>query len=403
MLSILLILILLISGAVIAALFLKLNEKNREVAGLRLEKLRIDNIIASMNDGIIIYDQDFRIAMFSPAAETIFNLRKEELLNKKMVPEDARDQKLGVLAKVIFQSLAPLVIRQSPEGLYPQIVDISFSEPPLELRVITDRIKNEKGEVAGFLKIIHDQTRETELLKSKNDFITVAAHQLRTPLSAVTWAYQSLKNEKLTDSQKELAETGLAAANNLLKIVEDLLNISKIEEGMFGYKFQKADLVAFLQSILDQASPVAKEYNIKIYMEPPKEVSLEVEIDTEKLTLAVSNLLENAIKYNLPNGQVTVSVARREEAPFAEIKISDTGMGIPKESMDKLFTKFFRAENALTKETIGSGLGLYIVKNIITRHGGQIWAESEVGRGSTFHFTLPTDPHLIPQREIRNQ
>ena len=284
---------------------------------------------------------------------------------------------------------------------YKEIVDISFSDLPLQLRVITDRIKNEKGEVAGFLKIIHDQTRETELLKSKNDFIAVAAHQLRTPLSAVIWAYQSLKNEKLTDVQKEFVETGLAAANNLLKIVEDLLNISKIEEGMFGYKFQKVDLIAFLQSILDQASPVAKEYNIKIYLEPPKEISLEVEIDTEKLTLAVSNLLENAIKYNLPNGQVVVSVERREESPFAEIKISDTGIGIPKESMDKLFTKFFRAENALPKETTGSGLGLYIVKNIITRHGGQIWAESEIGRGSVFHFTLPTDSRLIPQREVK--
>jgi len=251
--------------------------------------------------------------------------------------------------------------------------------------------------------IIHDQTREVELLKSKTDFITVAAHQLRTPLSAVAWAYQSLKNENLNESQKELVETGLAAANNLLKIVEDLLNISKIEEGMFGYNFKKVDLVNFLQSILNQTIPVAKEYGVKVYMDQPKEISMELEIDSEKLALAISNLLENSIRYNVPNGQVSVSLERQAEAPFIQVNIADTGIGIPPEAMGKLFSKFFRGGNVMTKETEGSGLGLYIVKNIIRRHGGQIWVESELGRGTTFHFTLPTDPRLIPQKEITNR
>ena len=135
-------------------------------------------------------------------------------------------------------------------------------------------------------------------------------------------------------------------------------------------------------------------------MEPPAESPLEAEIDAEKFGLAISNLLENAIKYNVPNGQAVVSLNRQPDAPFLQVNIADTGLGIPPEAMDKLFSKFFRAENALTKETTGSGLGLYIVKNIINRHGGQVWAESEIGRGSVFHFTLPTDPRLIPQREI---
>ena len=299
--------------------------------------------------------------------------------------------------------MAPLVVRQSPEGLYPQIVDISFNDPILELRVITDRVKDENGQPAGFLKIIHDQTREVELLKSKSSFITVAAHQLRTPLSAVIWAYQSLQNDKLSDSQKELIQTGLAAANNLLKIVEDLLNISKIEEGMFGYNFKKIDLVSLLNSILDQTIPVAKEYNVNVYMETPAESVLEIEADVEKLTLAISNLLENSMKYNVPNGQVVVSLEKKTDAPFVEVRVADTGMGIPKEDLDKIFTKFFRSEGALKKETGGSGLGLYIVKNIINRHGGQVWVESEVSRGSIFHFTLPTDPRLIPEKEIINR
>lgn len=401
-LNVFLIILVIAAGGAAAFLFFKLSQKIQDLKRLTAEESRLESIISSMNDGVIIYDQDFKMLFFSPAAEDIFNLKAKEILNQKIVPENAGDPRLAVLTKIIYQSLAPSVTRQSPEGVYPQIVDISFTEPHLELRVISDRVKDETGQQTGFLKIIQNRTRELDLLKSKNEFITVAAHQLRTPLSAVSWAYQSLKNENLTDSQKDIVNAGLAAANNLIKIVEDLLNISKIEEGRFGYNFQKIDLVAFLQSVLDQAAPVAKEYGVQVYMEPPKESPLELEVDAEKLGLAVSNLLENAIKYNVPNGQVVVSAEKQTEAPFLEVKISDTGLGIPPEAMAKLFTKFFRADNALTKETAGSGLGLYIVKNIINRHGGQIWAESELKRGSVFHFTLPLDPRFIPQREIKS-
>jgi len=389
--------ILLSVGAVMFTIIIRAVKANYS---LRMEKVRLDNIISSMNDGVIIYNQDFEILLFNKGAEAIFNLSRNNIVGKKLSPESVRDANLGTVAKIIFQSLAPAVIQRTSEGEYPQIVDMSFDEPRLELRVATDKILDENGRITGFLKIVRDQTREVELLKSKNDFITIAAHQLRTPLSAVNWAFQSLKNEPLAQSQKELAETGFAASNNLLKIVEDLLDISKIEEGKFGYNFQEVDIIKFLQSAVSQAEPVAKEYNVKVYMENPPEPSIMLNIDTEKLITAISNLLENSIKYNIPNGRVVVSLERRQDAPFVQINVADTGMGIPEEEIGKLFTKFFRGEKSVSKETEGSGLGLYIVKNIIRRHGGQIWVESVVGRGSTFSFTLPTDPKLIPPREI---
>lgn len=364
---------------------------------LKLEKSRLDNIISSMTDGVIIYDDKFRILLFSGGAETIFNVSSKEVVGKEFLPENVDDPRLGVLARIIFQSLAPLVVRRTPEGVYPQIVDVSFEEPHLELKVITDRIRNESGEEIGFLKIVHDQTREVDLLKSKGEFITVAAHQFRTPLSAVSWAFQSLKNEPLTESQKEIVNTGLAAASNLAEIVEDLLDISRVEEGRFGYNFRRMDVIKFLQSALDQVVPIAREYNINIYMEQPKDAALMVYADPEKLSLVISNLLENAIKYNVANGQVVVSVAQQEGTPFVQINVADTGMGIPEEAMGRLFSKFFRAENAISKETSGSGLGLYITQNIVRKHGGQIWAESAINRGTAFHFTLPTDQRLIPQ------
>ncbi|MDE2001213.1 MAG: PAS domain-containing protein [Patescibacteria group bacterium] len=366
---------------------------------LATEKRRMDNVIASMNDGVIVYDENFTVRLFSAAAERIFDIPANAVVGQTITPESVRNPRLSVLARVIYQSLAPQVVQRSEEGIYPQIADLSFDEPRLELRVNTDRMMDDRGRVTAFLKIIRDRTREVELIKAKSDFITVAAHQLRTPLSAIEWTFQSLDHEKLEDSAKELVQTGLAAANNLMKIVEDLLNVAKIEEGKFGYNFKQTDLVTFLQGLVDQALPIAKEYNVKMYMSEPPEASLPVTIDAERMGLAIANLLENALKYNVPNGQVTVGVSRRTDGPYVQIDIADTGIGMSKETLGKLFTKFFRGENVVAKETEGSGLGLYIVRNIIRRHGGQVWADSELNRGTTFHITIPTDPSLIPQRE----
>ena len=364
------------------------------------EKQRVDNIIFSMNDGVIVYDRDFTIKLFNKAAEGIFGISEKEILGQRISPESVKTPNLGVLTRVIFQSLAPQMIRRSNEGEYPQVADISFEEPHLELRVSTDRMMNEAGEIAGFLKIVRNRTREVDLVRSKSDFITVAAHQLRTPLSAVNWVFQSLRKEKLDAGEKDLVNTGLSASGNLQKIVEDLLNVAKIEEGKFGYNFQKTDLVAFFQSLIEQALPVAKEYNVKVYMEPPQEGQMMADIDIERMSLVAANLLENAIKYNVPAGQVVLSITKQSDAPYFQVKVSDTGMGMSRETLDGLFTKFFRGENALAKETNGSGLGLYIVKNIVLRHGGKIWAESELNRGTSFYFTIPADASLIPQREI---
>ncbi|MBI4992390.1 MAG: PAS domain-containing protein [Candidatus Harrisonbacteria bacterium] len=400
MLNIILIILFLAAAGLASFLFFKINQQARVLRGVRLEKSRLDNIISSMSDAVIIYDQDFKILLFSGTAERIFNLTPAEAVGQKLSPESVRDLRLGTVAKVFFPSLAPVVVRQSAPGVEPNVVDISFDDPHLEVRVTTHHILDEKGEMTGFLKVIHDRTRSVDLVRSKSEFITIAAHQLRTPLSAINWVFQSLLGEPLTDSQKELSQTGLAAASNLVKIVEDLLNIAKVEEGRHGYNFQQNDLIKFLQSTLDQALPAAKEYKVNLFMEPPKEPSILIEFDPEKLGLAVVNLLENGIKYNVENGQVVISLERRTDAPFIQVNIADTGLGIPEDALDKLFTKFFRADNAVTKETAGSGLGLYIVKNVITRHGGQIWVDSVLSRGTTFHFTLPTDDRLIPQKQI---
>ena len=375
----------------------KLAGKNADIA---LQYRRLNSIVANLRDGVIGYDENFRITGFNRAAEEILGLKKEEAIGAVVAPQLTADPKWKVLTQIFFPSLAPTIKRKSEPGVFPQVIDIAFSEPRLEFRVSTDRLADERGRILGFVKVVRDRTREVELLESKSEFITVAAHQLRTPLTAVNWALEGLKSsESLANTEeKELVSTGLAAASKLLKIVNDLLDAAKIEEGRFGYSFADLEMTTFLEGLLNDHSVIAKEYQVSLYFDRPTE-SIILYADKNRLYTALSNLLNNAIKYNVPNGEARVKLERLTDKPYALLTMKDTGMGIDAEGLKKLFTKFYRGENVVRKETEGSGLGLYITKNIILRHGGTISAESELNRGTTFYIELPTDPRLVPPKE----
>lgn len=358
--------------------------------------------LRGFEDGVILYDQNFTVFFSNPAAERIFDVPEGSLKGRKVQPADAADPQLRIFTQTMFPSLAPVMISRSESGTWPQIVDLSFSEPSKELRVTTSPLTDSEGNPAGFLKIIRDRTREVSLLKAKNDFITVASHQLKTPLTNINWALEALADDpQISDANKEAIRVALGASKLLVRIVEDLLNIAKIEEGKFGYRFEQTDLVAFLNQILNQVVPQARRAEVKVYLDaPPAEQLPKVTIDSQKLSLAVVNLLDNAIRYNVKNGEVVVKVEVLRDKPFVEVSVKDTGIGIPQEELEKLFSKFFRADNAVKFQTEGTGLGLFITKNIIQAHGGELWAGSELNRGSIFHFTLPTDPNLVPQAEV---
>lgn len=391
--------VLIFSSVVIALLSLYKAAEKR--LNLSLEKNQLRSIMATMDDGLVVYDQNFSLLFINPSAARTFTVAPEKVLGTKIEPRLAEDPGLRRFAQMIFPSLAPSMISRSPAGKNPQVVDLSFEDPYLEIRTFTSPIIDEKGALLGFMKIIRDRTREVSLAKEKSEFVTVTSHQLRTPLTHIVWAIESLtKDTSMSPEAKSLAENAMQAASELRNIVEDLLSIARIEEGRFGFQFQKTNLLQFVDEILSGAAPSARQLGIKLYFNRPQEPIPEMMIDPQKLSMAFTNLVDNAIRYNVKNGEVVVGVKKLEDGPYIEVSVHDTGIGIPPEELKKLFGKFFRASNALKFATEGSGLGLYITQNIIRAHGGGMKVESEMGRGSTFSFTLPTDPTLIPPKEV---
>jgi len=241
----------------------------------------------------------------------------------------------------------------------------------------------------GVLIIFHDVTRDKLVERMKTEFVSISAHQLRTPLSAIKWTLRMVLDGdtgKLNDEQQELLEKTYVSNERMISLINDLLNVSRIEEGRFLYKQEPGKLEDVINAVVNSSQELLKMKKIILKMNLSQDIPL-VNIDKEKMELAVQNLLENAAKYTPEGGSIDISLEKHEaEVVF---KIKDTGVGIPETEHERIFTKFFRGENVIKMETEGSGLGLYTTRNIIDAHRGKIWFESKEGEGTTFFFSLP--------------
>ncbi len=393
----------LVAVAVIAIAALRMQERGASpLAQVQSGDGELKSILGAIEDALIIYGTDFRITYFNHVAEKLFGITATEAVGHVLSPRDAEGEGgWKTLAQVVFPSLAPRVMPRSREGELPQVADVSLADPELELRVSTEPVTDADGRTRAFVKIVRDRTPQIAALRAKSDFITVASHQLRGPATDINWALQSLSQaQELSETEKMIAATAAAASQNLLTRIEDLLGIAKMEDGQVGYAFESTDLVQYVNGVLAGVLPAARKAGVKIYLDRPSEELPKVMIDPKQLSLALTNILENAIRYNVENGEVTVKVDRLQGKPYLVVSVRDTGIGIPKEDLGKLFTKFYRAGNAVKAQTEGSGLGLYIAKGVVAAHGGQIWAESELDRGTTVSFAIPTDPALVPRHEM---
>ncbi|MBD3208042.1 MAG: PAS domain S-box protein [Candidatus Nealsonbacteria bacterium] len=350
------------------------TEKAREQA--EEERKRTEEIIASLNDGIFVFDKDRRLSLMNPQAEEFFGVDKEELAGKK------------VFKFFHYPELRPLanLLGRKIERLFREELKL---EENFILEVSTIPLTR-KGKNMGYVVVLHDVSREKVVERMKTEFVSIAAHQLRTPLSAIKWTLKMLLEGDLgglTDEQKEYVNKTYVSNERMIRLINDLLNVTRIEEGRYVYDRVSVDLVEMLESLVSSYEDDVKNRGIKLVVNKPEEELPKIKADPEKIRLASQNLVENAIKYTLEGGKVTVTI--RNIGNEAEVAVSDTGIGIPEEQQDRVFGKFFRGANALKEETEGSGLGLFITKNIIEAHGGSVWFESEAGKGTTFYFTIP--------------
>ncbi len=233
-------------------------------------------------------------------------------------------------------------------------------------------------------------TKTKELDRQKSEFLSIAAHQLRTPMAGIRWVSQMLFDGDMGDLNKEQKHhlgNALENINRMINLINDLLDVTKIEEQKFNYKFAVTDMVALIKEQIHQLANLAKELTITVHFtyEPAGEILAEV--DVEKMNIVINNLIDNAIKYSQPNGVVEIHITKHGSNIHGYVK--DHGVGIPTKSQSEVFTKFFRGPNILKMVTEGSGLGLFLVKDIMTKHDGKVWFESQAGVGTTFFFDLP--------------
>ena len=240
------------------------------------------------------------------------------------------------------------------------------------------------------LELTETNERLRELDSIKSEFVSVAAHQLRTPLTGIKWTLNALLEEEvgtLDKNQKKFVSDGLVATYRLIELINDLLDTARLEEGKFGFNFKVQELTPILDQAMENYKMLAKEKGIQLTLKLPKEDIPSLRFDSEKIGIVIDNLIDNAIKYTIPGGSVTMRVFVDKQ--YIVIEVEDTGIGVPEAQIHRLFTKFFRAQNAQLAETSGTGLGLYVSYNIAKHHKGTLSFKSREGEGSTFILSLP--------------
>lgn len=346
---------------------------------ITIERDKVRSTVNSLQDGIIMIDQHNHVLLMNPLARDYLRLY-QTLPHAELVeidfPPHLRPLVHMICEKTKTRSLGKQMTLEEGENRYHFTVD---SIP----------IAAVDGSIVSWVKVVHDITREKELEQVKSDFISIAAHQLRTPLAGLKWFFKLMMDGDagpVTKEQVDLLGKAYQRNNHVIDIVNNLLNISEIEEGRMTYDFQKGDVKEILQDLQKASALDAERKQIQVKTDFFSGKA-PLDMDKQKLSMAFQNIIDNALKYSPQQSTVTVTLKKKADQYL--VTIQDQGIGISTNDRSKIFSKFYRGKNAREKETTGSGLGLYIVKNIVQRHHGQIWFESQMNKGTTFYISLP--------------
>ncbi len=342
------------------------------------EKEKTLAIINNFTDGLLVFDAENVLSLINPRAEVFLNVRGGDFVGKRLA-------ELGS-----FSRLEPLVsiLKKERKAVLKEELEV---REDLVLEVSSVPVVMKKKNI-GMLVILHDITREKAIERIKSEFVSVAAHQLRTPLAGIKWTLQSILEEeeeaKIPEEVVEFIKRAYEANDRMINLVNDLLNVTRIEEGRYVYEPKKMEVKEVMEPVIEAYEDAIKAKGLEFKIEEPEEKLPLVKVDEEKIRLVLQNFLDNAMKYT-SKGRVTLSLEASDDGEEVKFTVSDTGVGIPEDQQKRLFNKFFRAANVQRMDTEGSGLGLFIAKNIVEAHGGEVGFSSKAGEGSVFFFTLP--------------
>jgi signal transduction histidine kinase len=349
---------------------------------LESEKGKLAGVIYSLADGVITVDLNHQLTVYNPAVKNILEIASD----KPLTIFDIVDSLAG---KVDLRIKIEQVIAEGKSFVVPEVL---IKDKILELTVAP--VKDAVGELIGVSVVFHDISSEKSLEKLRQDFTAMMVHELRAPLTAVRWSSESLlKNLSVASGMdpakvKDTAVTIETASNNMLELVNDLLDVAKIESGKFELNMQEYDLVGLIKDQAKAFTPQAEVKHLAINIITPEKYLLK--FDRVRIGQVLSNLISNSIKYT-DSGQLDISLEANAEEKIVTVSIKDSGIGVSREDLSQLFSKFKQLKGS-DHARKGTGLGLVVSKGIVEAHGGRIWAESAgESLGSTFAFSLPLD------------
>lgn len=352
---------------------------------LEQESKRLHSILSYMTDGVLATNRRGQITMINDMAKRQLGVVSDEALNQNILE----------LLKIEDEYELRDLITQSPElMIYSQNVNGEY----ISLRVRFALIRRESGFISGLVAVLHDTTEQEKEERERRLFVSNVSHELRTPLTSVKSYLEALDEGALYEPvAPDFIKVSLDETNRMMRMVTDLLHLSRIDNATSHLDVELINFTAFITFILNRFDKIRAQDQEKKYelVRDYPITSVWIEIDTDKMTQVIDNILNNAIKYSPDGGKITVSMKTTDDQMI--LSISDQGLGIPKEDLPKIFDRFYRVDKARSRAQGGTGLGLAIAKEIIKQHNGFIWAKSEYGKGSIFTIVLPYDNDAVKE------
>lgn len=357
------------------------DELKQKIIASEHERARMEAILKSVANGLIVCDQQNFILLINKSACDMLGWRAEDALGKPLT-------EVAPISYFRQEQQSPSVL-SATDTRTAQFYLLRRDGTKLPVELVTSSIIFANA-VIGSVILFRDITHEIEISRSKSDFVAIASHQLRTPLGSIKWNLEMLLQDefgKLPDSAKETLNLILRSNQRMIDLVNDLLSVSRIDLGADFDQLETVNIKQIINDVLTESKIAAQKKNLIIEFNPNPNISWNLTLDRRKFYEVVTNLVNNAIKYNRTPGKITIILIDNIEN--IQIALSDTGIGIPPKDQNRVFTKFYRSDNAVKSNTEGTGLGLYVVKSYVDKWHGKIWFESEINKGTTFHLELP--------------